>query len=176
MVNPALVIDFVNTLDLGPRFEALDSPSALGGWLRERALLPEEARVTRSDLHDAIELREAIRTLLGAHNEVPGDVAAASEVLDRALCRANLCIRFQEGVLRLEPEAAGVRGALGRILGEVAAAMTDGVWERMKACRADDCQWAYLDTAKNQSRAWCSMQSCGNRAKVRAYRARHATA
>jgi predicted RNA-binding Zn ribbon-like protein len=176
MVNPALVIDFVNTLDLSPRSEALDSPAALGAWLRERDLLPEGARVTRNDLRDAIELREAIRTLLGAHNEVPGDVAAASEVLDGALCRANLCVRFQEGALRLEAEAAGVRGALGRILAEVAAAMTDGVWERMKACRADDCLWAYLDTAKNQSRAWCSMQSCGNRAKVRAYRARHATA
>jgi len=46
----------------------------------------------------------------------------------------------------------------------------------MKACRADDCKWAFLDTAKNQSRAWCSMSSCGNREKMRAYRARHAHA
>jgi predicted RNA-binding Zn ribbon-like protein len=51
--------------------------------------------------------------------------------------------------------------------------MADGTWERMKACRADDCRWAFLDTAKNRSRAWCSMQSCGNRAKVAAYRERH---
>jgi predicted RNA-binding Zn ribbon-like protein len=175
-VNPDLVLDFVNTLDLMPRSEAFDSPASLAAWLTERDLLPEGARVTQADLRDAIELREAIRTLLGAHNGVPGDVSAASEVLDGALCRANLCVRFQEGTMRLEPEAAGVRGALGRVLAEVASAMTDGVWERMKACRADDCLWAYLDTAKNQSRAWCSMSSCGNRAKVRAYRARHATA
>jgi predicted RNA-binding Zn ribbon-like protein len=176
MVNPDLVLDFVNTLELSPRIEALDSPAALSAWLCQRGLLAEGPRVTQADLRDAIELREAIRTLLGAHNEVPGDVAAASAVLDSALCRANLCVRFHEGVLRLEPEAGGVRGALGLVLAEVASAMTDGIWERMKACRADDCLWAYLDTAKNQSRAWCSMSSCGNRAKVRAYRARHATA
>ncbi|NUR77903.1 MAG: CGNR zinc finger domain-containing protein [Thermoleophilia bacterium] len=29
-------------------------------------------------------------------------------------------------------------------------------------------------TAKNRTRAWCSMQSCGDRAKVAAYRERHA--
>jgi predicted RNA-binding Zn ribbon-like protein len=66
-----------------------------------------------------------------------------------------------------------VRGALGRILAEVFAGMADGTWERLKACRADGCRWAFLDTAKNRSRAWCSMQSCGNRAKVAAYRERH---
>jgi uncharacterized protein (TIGR03118 family) len=53
------------------------------------------------------------------------------------------------------------------------ARQADGTWERMKACRADDCKYAFLDTAKNRSRAWCSMQSCGNRAKVAAYRERH---
>jgi predicted RNA-binding Zn ribbon-like protein len=52
--------------------------------------------------------------------------------------------------------------------------MADATWERMKACRADDCRWAYLDTARNRSRAWCSMRVCGNRAKVQAYRERHA--
>jgi predicted RNA-binding Zn ribbon-like protein len=62
---------------------------------------------------------------------------------------------------------------VGRILAEVSTGMADGTWERLKACRADDCKFAFLDTAKNRSRAWCSMQSCGNRAKVAAYRERH---
>ena len=62
---------------------------------------------------------------------------------------------------------------VGRILAEVSGAMSDGTWSRMKACRAEDCRWAFLDTSKNKSRAWCSMESCGNRAKVNAYRQRH---
>ena len=68
------------------------------------------------------------------------------------------------------------RSSLGRILGSVADTMSTPNWARMKACRADDCRWVYLDTAKNHSRAWCSMSSCGNRAKVSAYRSRHTTA
>jgi predicted RNA-binding Zn ribbon-like protein len=42
----------------------------------------------------------------------------------------------------------------------------------MKACAADDCQWAFYDSSKNRSRTWCSMDVCGHRAKTRAYRAR----
>ena len=94
-------------------------------------------------------------------------------MLDAAAKRARLCVRFRDGTAQVEPSAPGVAGAVGRILGCVADAMADGTWERLKACRADDCQWGYLDTAKNHSRAWCSMSSCGNRAKVNAYRERH---
>jgi predicted RNA-binding Zn ribbon-like protein len=96
-------------------------------------------------------------------------------VLDAAAQRSGLRIRFADGAARVEPSEEGVRGAVGRILAEVSAGMADGTWERVKACRADDCRWAFLDTAKNRSRAWCSMQSCGNRAKVAAYRERHTT-
>jgi len=48
----------------------------------------------------------------------------------------------------------------------------DGTWERLKVCLADDCQWAYYDRSRNRSSVWCDMQVCGNRQKVRAFRAR----
>jgi predicted RNA-binding Zn ribbon-like protein len=51
--------------------------------------------------------------------------------------------------------------------------MRDGTWDRMKACRADDCEWAFYDSSRNRSGTWCSMEVCGNRAKARAFRARH---
>ncbi len=174
-MNSDLILDFVNTTDLRPYQEALESPRALADWLAERGLLPHRARATQSDLAEAIQVREALRTLLAAKNGVPGDVDAASAELDRAARRAGLAVRFGAEEARLEPAASGIRGAVGRILGEVASAMADGTWARMKACRAEDCRWAFLDTAKNQSRAWCSMRSCGNREKVRAYRERHAS-
>src|SRR5712691_1718579 len=37
----------------------------------------------------------------------------------------------------------------------------------VRECGADDCKWLFLDTSKNRSRQWCSMQSCGNRQKAR---------
>lgn len=119
-------------------------------------------------------MREALRDLLAVQNGLEADIPAASAELTAAAARAKLELRFVDGASRLEPAASGVRGAVGRILAEVQIGMTDGTWARMKACRAEDCRWAFLDTAKNQTRAWCTMRSCGNRAKVRAYRERHA--
>jgi predicted RNA-binding Zn ribbon-like protein len=171
-----LLLDFVNTVDLRPYSEALETPAALAEWLAGRDLLEPGTKATAADLREALELREALRTLLGAHNDVPGDVAEASAVLERVSRSAKLSVCFARGHLQLEPQSAGIRGALGRIVAEVATAMSEGTWARMKACRAEDCRWVFLDTAKNQTRAWCSMKSCGNREKVRAYRARHAHA
>ena len=38
---------------------------------------------------------------------------------------------------------------------------------RVRECGGEDCRWLFLDTSKNRSRQWCSMQSCGNRHKAR---------
>jgi predicted RNA-binding Zn ribbon-like protein len=171
-----LLLDFVNTVDLRPYEEALETAAALADWLAARGLIAPGTKATAAELREAIELREALRTLLGAHNEVSGDVDEASAVLERVSRAAKLGVCFARGGLHLEPQSSGIRAALGRIVAEVATAMSDGTWARMKACRAEDCRWVFLDTAKNQSRAWCSMKSCGNREKVRAYRARHAHA
>jgi predicted RNA-binding Zn ribbon-like protein len=172
-VNSDLVIDFVNSLELNPFEEQLGTPAALAAWFHERDLLQAGARVTGVELAEAIRLREALRDLLAAQNDLPADVEAATRELDEAARRAKLALRFEPTDAHLEPVARGARGALGRILAEVSVGMADGTWARMKACRAEDCRWAFLDTAKNRSRAWCSMQSCGNREKVRAYRERH---
>ena len=171
-MNSDLLIDFVNTARYDPERESLPTPAALVAWLEEHGLEPG-ARATKAEYEDARDVREALRDLLLSHNEVDTDVDAASGVLDRAALRAGLAVRFADGAAGVEPKAAGVPGAIGRILAEVSAAMADGTWDRLKACRADDCKYAFLDTAKNRSRAWCSMQSCGNRAKVAAYRERH---
>jgi predicted RNA-binding Zn ribbon-like protein len=172
-VNAELVLDFVNSLDLRPYHEGLESPAALVAWLAERRLVAPGSRATKAELAEAVRVREALRDLLAVKNELEADADAATAELDRAARRAGLGVRFADGAARVEPSAGGVRGAIGRILAEVSTGMADGTWDRMKACRAEDCRWAFLDTAKNRSRAWCSMQTCGNREKVRTYRERH---
>jgi predicted RNA-binding Zn ribbon-like protein len=174
MVDSDLVIDFVNTAGFGPDREDVPTPAALVEWLAGQGLDPG-TRTTRAEWEEALAVREALRDLLLEHNEVETDVVRATGVLDAAAQRSGLGVRFADGAARIEPSAAGLRGAVGRILAEVSTGMADGTWERVKACRADDCKFAFLDTAKNRSRAWCSMQSCGNRAKVAAYRERHTT-
>ncbi len=168
-----LVLAFVNTLNVETGVDELSDPRALRTWLLGQGLL-RGGSVGRSDLDEAKRLREALRALMLANNgmSVRKDAAVT---LNRAARRARLGVRFEPGgTAHLEPAAAGVDGALGRFLGMVSATMADGSWERLKACRAADCHWAFYDHARNRSRQWCSMSVCGNRSKARAYRARHA--
>jgi len=62
--------------------------------------------------------------------------------------------------------------ALAEIARDAVHALGDSGAGRVRECSADDCSLVYLDTSRAGTRRWCSMQRCGNRAKVRAHRAR----
>jgi predicted RNA-binding Zn ribbon-like protein len=172
MTATELVRDFVNTRELLAESEELATPADLAGWLAASELAAGGLAPGEGDLRDAVELREALRRLLLANTGVAVDAEAALTVLDEAARRARIQLRFSGGSGELTPEADGVSAALGRIVIAVHTAMADGSWSRLKACRASDCEWAFIDSAKNHSRAWCSMRSCGNREKARAFRER----
>jgi predicted RNA-binding Zn ribbon-like protein len=164
---------FVNTLDLESHEEQLADGPTTAAWFSERDLLPADEQITDADVRQAREMREALRKLLLAHNGAPLDPAAVDSV-NAAAKSAELVVRFDEhGDGALVPVRPGIDGALGRLLAIVFRAMTDGTWERLKACPADDCEWAFYDWSKNRSATWCDMATCGNRAKARAYRERH---
>ena len=168
-----LIRDFVNTRDLLENEESLSSPDELVAWLGKQSLTRGDVVATRADLERAVGLREALRQLLLEHTGVDVDRDAASAVLDRTARRARIELCFEQCHGALTPAAVGVDAALGRLVIAVHDAMADGSWERLKACRASDCEWAFIDNARNHSRAWCSMKSCGNREKARAFRERH---
>src|SRR6266550_4684954 len=79
-----LIQDFVNTRELDPARDEISEPRLLAAWLSERGLLPEGARATRAHVERAVDLREALRTLLLAHNKEGIDTDGAAKVIDRA--------------------------------------------------------------------------------------------
>ena len=167
-----LVRLFVNTVDLEDGDDELSSPQALADWLEAHRLGGGSAG--SADLPGARRLREAIRGLL-LENSGMNVREESALTLAQAAERARFAVRFDPaGTMTLEPRAAGVDGALGRLVAIVAGAMADGTWSRLKACQADPCGWAFYDHARNHSRRWCSMAVCGNRTKARSYRRRHA--
>jgi predicted RNA-binding Zn ribbon-like protein len=170
-----LVQRFINTNDLEGGPEQVPNAAALGEWLRGADLLDPSAEVTAADHRRAIELREALRELAAAHAGLPHD-PNAQEIVNDAARRALLRpVLDDPAAMRLEPEAAGVDAALGRIVAAVHAAIGEGTWQRLKACERDVCRWAFYDRSKNQSGHWCSMSVCGQREKSRrAYRRRRA--
>ncbi len=167
------VREFVNTVDLEHGREELSSGVALARWLSERGLATGGIRAGREDLQRAVELREAMRSILSAHRDGSSPPRSALGTLDRAAQRAQLVLRFgPDGATTLHPQAGGVDAALGRLLAIVQEAISQGTWARLKACRQHTCQWAFYDHSKNRSGSWCKMEVCGNRVKARTYRNR----
>ncbi|TMR06769.1 CGNR zinc finger domain-containing protein [Actinomadura soli] len=171
--DPApLLRDFVNTLNVEAAEDELMTPGRLAAWLAGRGLVPEGARASGTDLVTGIALREGLREAMSAHHGPRG--ADFPDDLDDALAALPLRVTLTEGRPRLVPldppgtAAAGLARLAAAIMDSVAA----GTWPRLKVCQEDTCRWAFLDTSKNRSRAWCSMSVCGNRTKTRAYRAR----
>jgi predicted RNA-binding Zn ribbon-like protein len=63
--------------------------------------------------------------------------------------------------------ADSLTAPLRPIARSAAELLTSDLFDRVRECRGDDCTWLFLDQSRNRSRRWCSMESCGNRAKVR---------
>jgi predicted RNA-binding Zn ribbon-like protein len=170
-----LVRDFVNTLDYETGIDTIATPHELAVWFSEQGLVDDLIEPTEKEVAEADAVREAIRELLLANNGVEADSAAASKTLEEAGRNARLGVRFEDGRPVLAPEDDGARGALGRIVATVAELAPTDEWKRLKTCRDETCRVAFYDKSRNRSRAWCSMEVCGNRDKQRGYRERHAT-
>lgn len=164
---------FVNTLDIESGSDAIATEQGLNAFLREQGLMSAEDGVALGDASRAREVREALRQMLFAnHDDEPVDAEAVARLNDAA-GDAALMLRFaSDGSSRLLPQAGGLDGAVGRLLGIVFSSMAQGEWQRLKACKRETCRWAFYDHSKNHSSKWCSMAVCGNREKARAYRRR----
>jgi predicted RNA-binding Zn ribbon-like protein len=165
---------FVNTVhyEHGVVDEHLKAPEDLASFLSDAGLADKPVTARPADLRRALEVREALREVIGANNGQPLS-ADAVEILNRAAARSRVVAAFDDHASwRIEPASEGVDQALGRMLATVFRSMSDGTWSRMKACGNPDCRWAFYDATKNRSGRWCEMASCGNRMKARAFRER----
>ncbi|HEY8456866.1 MAG TPA: CGNR zinc finger domain-containing protein [Actinopolymorphaceae bacterium] len=165
-----LLCAFANTLDVEDDIDELREPADLVRWLSSRELVDASLQATAADLELALTLRAGIREAMAQHHDGAGGREVAE--LDQALQLLPLRVSFEDGNPRLLPACDGFRAGLAQLAVAIVSAQTAGVWQRLKLCRASDCQWAFVDTSKNRSRHWCSMGVCGNRQKTRAYRAR----
>lgn len=167
----------MNTVDFENGVEELTDPAALEGALAGLGLLEGNRRLGPADLEQALRVREALRALLLGNNGVAVE-RATLETLEEATRRGRLAVRFgDDGRTALLPDAGGLDGALGRIVGVVHTAMADGTWPRLKACPRHICRWVFYDRSKNRSGTWCDPADCGTRERSRrAYRRRRESA
>jgi predicted RNA-binding Zn ribbon-like protein len=161
-----LVQRFVNSNDREGGRDDFVTPPALARWFHGAGL--RVGRLDARDLERVLKLREALRALLLANNGRPVDPRALA-ALDNEAAQSGVALRFTATTPALAPGSSGLDRAVGQLLAAVFAAMVDGTWPRLKACRRDVCQWAFYDHSKNRSGTWCTMDVCGNRMKTSSY-------
>src|SRR5262245_9334558 len=122
----------------------------------------DEARAFRNSLHSVL-----VKPRPGAEwNRVASLVSegAATAVLTPGRAAATWEL----------PESIGLRLpllALARSAGEL---LTSDDVRSVRSCPGNHCGWLFLD--RRGSRRWCTMSTCGNRAKARRFTQRHARA
>lgn len=146
--DESLLVDFLNTVDVEEGTDALETESGLVAWADHHG-------VQAGDRAEAVTIRDALRSL------VSGGQPALPHVSLQPACEGEgVCLRSDTAA-----EAALAAAVVLSIRGRIA---------RVKLCASETCRFAYFDSSRNGSRAWCSMEVCGNRAKARSFRARQA--
>ena len=151
----------------------LDPPlEMLEGFLVDRGLLRESERVTEVDQQTYLRLRSAIRDMIEAGGGAPMSKQHA-KTLDEIAVGASLHPHFHAAQPpTLEPSGSGVAAVFGMMVAIAFVSTFDGSFEHLRLCANETCRSIFYDRSKNHSGRWCSMATCGNRAKVRAWRER----
>jgi predicted RNA-binding Zn ribbon-like protein len=165
----ALVQDFVNSVELPDGDDRFATVAGAAGWLQEHNVAGAST-VTSKDCERIIGLRESLRAVLTHGGDA--DVSAARSKLEQELSAATVRLVFSDSTPRLEAQGTGTAALRALLAAAIAEANAQGTWSRLKICADDTCRWAYFDHSKNGRGAWCSMRSCGSRAKARTYRER----
>jgi predicted RNA-binding Zn ribbon-like protein len=168
----SFALDFAYTGAMGgkPEWERLHAPDDLTAWLRER--FPVAVGAARSrDLFDAMSLRDAIgRMALSAARDEPVR-AQDIDLVNLYAATPDIPPALAGGSRQAGRSVQTVGQALSTIARDAVDLFDPANADRIRECNGD-CGIVYLDTSRAATRRWCSMQRCGNRAKVRAHRAR----
>jgi hypothetical protein len=177
------VLDFVNTRSdwttRGPaRTEWLTSYEAFLIWNSYAGLLPpatvfrlieqsggkptEATRRLNATLDFRVDLYDV---LTGA--ATGGSFEAVARVIEKAAGRRRLVPTDDGASWELPEDLALPLDNLALLAGEL---LTGRARAHVRRCPGESCGWLFLDPRGR--RRWCSMATCGNRAKVRAHAAR----
>ncbi|GIH71128.1 CGNR zinc finger domain-containing protein [Sphaerimonospora thailandensis] len=166
----ATVVELINTA--AGDHDALVDIDDLRSFVRKRRVSGVDA-VTVRDLAEVRTLRTDFHNVFTA----PDKIAAVTR-LNKLLGRTSITPRLTEhdgfalhihyfapGASLAEHLAADCGVALAHVL-------VENEWERLRKCRAPDCEHVFVDESRNRSRVYCDSRTCGNRMHVAAYRAR----
>jgi predicted RNA-binding Zn ribbon-like protein len=166
----SVALDFAYSGAIGDQWEMLHEPADLADWLNGR--FPVDGTVTDRDLIDAKALRAAIARLAIAASRNERAATDDVDVVNLFAATPDIPPALAGGGRQAGRARARTGQALSVMAREAVGLFGSDSLPRIRECAADDCAMVFYDDSRSNNRRWCSMQRCGNRAKVRAHRAR----
>lgn len=158
LLNTRWVRDAV-TLDL------LDGTDGLAVWLDAHGL-GDRFRADAATLRHTLEARDA---LLGA---VEGGSGRGAEAVDAVLAHGRIRATLTADGPGERPEFDDPSWGPAWLAARDYLRLLQTAPDRIRACAHEACTLHFFDTSRNGTRRWCSMASCGNRAKASRHYAR----
>lgn len=153
---------FLNTVNRESGADHLGEPVRAARWLAgDRWLLEPsidelaELRRFRDELHAGIAMRHV--------NGATWPAAAA---------QVRLGVTIDANGPALVGTGERVELIVAELVGILVEAELAGTLRRLRTCTNHHCQWSFYDRSKNAGGRWCAMAACGQRQKMRRYRAR----
>jgi predicted RNA-binding Zn ribbon-like protein len=186
-VSVDTALDFIDTLEFertGPVEHLLTTATAID-WLRAQGLLHEPVEPEVEELRDPSpasdralarihQVREALREIVVAAVEHRPAAGRSIDLVNRVLLARQrfILVCGPGGVLDHRHEGDAIDDVLARIAERVARQVISPDVDRLRICANDTCRWLFYDSSRTGRRRWCTMSSCGNRAKAARHRAR----
>ncbi len=169
----SLDLAYTGSMPETPVREQWRTPHDLGEWLSSRFDRYADDPAER-DLVDARALRDAIGRLALAAAAAAGSPPDDIDTVNLFAATPDIAPSLEGG----NRQAGRGRIRTGQALATIARDAVDlfghNTEHRIRECSAADCTFVFFDESRTNNRRWCSMQRCGNRAKVRAFRAKPA--
>jgi predicted RNA-binding Zn ribbon-like protein len=159
------LVAFVLRRGLVPKTTVRRLTRAAGARPGEARATLQRARALRESLH------RTLRALTTGRRPLAADLARINAEV--AAGRRHEALAARGGRIEWEWRPAAVVGApLWAVSRAAAALLTSPDLAHVRQCGGDACGWLFLDRSRSGRRRWCSMEDCGNVAKVRRFRRR----
>ncbi|MFH8407036.1 CGNR zinc finger domain-containing protein [Streptomyces sp. NPDC018019] len=167
--HPAL--DFAATLRArrSTRFEMFAMPERLDAWYLESGIVDSVTPSRPIDVERAKAVREAVYELITARRLGAAFGERAREVLNGAARKPAAAPQLTSAGRRTD---ATSQEALSTVARQAVELLSGPDVPLLKECGNPECTRVYIDRSRGMRRHWCGMESCGNKIKAAAYRAR----
>lgn len=168
-----LAIDFVNTQKRksGELVDLLEAPADVKHWAQQVGF-SLAGDVNPNDLAIVKALREELKNvflaIINGEKLAQDELVTVNRYLEKHGTHQQLDIDAGTGGLRLiaNHNTKFLSSLLANVAYEGAQLLTSSQVSNIKSCNNPECVLLFLDISRTRRRRWCSMDICGNRAKV----------